>query len=244
MQYDRPLLTGRLIKRYKRFLADIMLDNGQQITAHCANTGSMKHCGAEGDRVWVYDSQNPQRKLPYSWEWVEVAQTYKACINTARANQLVEEALRQNLIPELAGPYQIQREPKVADGRLDFLLTDAENNKSIYIEVKSVTLLDDLINKTGVGSFPDAVTERGLKHLRRLLDLKQQGNRAVLLFCVPHEGISSVRTAHEIDLKYAEMLRTVYAEGVEVLAYRVKFSEQPHQMHLCTPLTVSLTFKE
>lgn len=244
MQYDRPLLTGRLIKRYKRFLADIVLDNGQHITAHCANTGSMKNCGIEGDRVWVYDSQNPKRKLQYSWEWVEVAQSYKACINTARANQLVEEALRQQLIPELAGPYQIQREPKVADGRLDFLLTDSENNKSIYIEVKSVTLLDDLANKTGIGSFPDAVTERGLKHLLRLLELKQQGNRAVLLFCVPHEGISSVRAAHEIDIKYAEMLSTVYAQGIEVLAYRVEFGERPETMRLVTPLRVSLNFKE
>lgn len=244
MQYDRPLLTGRLIKRYKRFLADIRLDNGQEITAHCANTGSMKNCGVAGDRVWVYDSQNPQRKLPYSWEWVEVAQQYKVCINTARANQLVEEALRQNAIPELAGPYQIQREPKVEDGRLDFLLTDLENNKSIYIEVKSVTLLDDLVNKTGVGSFPDAVTERGLKHLQRLSALKQQGYRAVLLFCVPHEGVSSVRAAHEIDIKYAEMLRTVYAEGVEVLAYRVEFGKRPETMRLVTPLSVSLNFKE
>ena len=235
MKYDEALVSGRLLRRYKRFLADIRLDDGQEVTAHCPNTGSMKHCADADSRVWLWDSHNPKRKYQLTWEWVEVDGQFRACVNTARANQLAEEALKDGVISELAGDYDIRREPKVADGRLDFLLSaQQKGDADIYVEVKSVTLLSE--ETAGLGTFPDAVTERGLKHLRRLQALKEEGYRAVLLFCVPHEGIERVQAAADIDPKYAAALAEVAAAGVEVLAYRVTFSEW--DMTLTTPLPV------
>jgi len=237
MNYDAPLVSGRLLRRYKRFLADICLDDGTEVTAHCPNTGSMKHCADADSRVWLWDSNNPKRKYQLTWEWVEVDGQFRACVNTARANQLVEEALQKGVISELAGDYQIHREPKVDDGRLDFLLYEQDSGEAaVYIEVKSVTLLSE--QEPGLGSFPDAVTERGLKHLRRLQALKEEGYRAVLLFCVPHEGIERVQAAADIDPAYAAALTEVAAAGVEVLAYRVTFSQRG--MALDTPLPVLL----
>jgi len=247
MQYDGPLVGGRLIKRYKRFLADIVLDSGEEITAHCPNTGSMKHCAEPGSRVWLWDSlpsgAAAKRKYRYSWEWVEIAGRYKACINTARPNQLVAEALAAGNITELAGDFQIQPEPKVADGRLDFLL-QAETS-AVYVEVKSVTLLDypqpeHPDASDGWGSFPDAVTARGLKHLRRLAELRQQGYRAVLLFCVPHEGIARVRPARAIDPAYAAALAEVVEQGVEVLAYQAQFYADERGLELGKRLPVDI----
>jgi len=236
MEYERPLLTGKLVQRYKRFLADIELDTpveraGDVVTAHCANTGSMTNCKDEGARVWLFDSQNPKRKLPLSWEWVEVEGQYKACINTARANQLVKEALLANTIKEInvASEACLKSEPKVDEGRLDFLLSNEKTSQQTYIEVKSVTLLgkgSDNPNEKNIGYFPDAVTSRGLKHLEVLQRLKEEGHRSVLFFCVPHEGIKQVGVAEHIDPAYAKKLREVMAVGVEVLAYQVKFKEQ------------------
>jgi sugar fermentation stimulation protein A len=222
VQYELPLIEGRLIKRYKRFLADIRLADGSEITVHCPNTGSMKRCAEPDSRVWLSDSANPKRKYQFTWEWVEVDEKYKACVNTARPNRLVEEALLARSIPQFTGDYQVVREPKVEDGRLDFRLdfAPAEGQTPTYIEVKSVTLLEQ---DNGLGCFPDAVTARGLKHLQRLLVLHQEGHRAVLLFCVPHEGIQRVRAADHIDPAYAKALSEVVKQGVEVLAYSVKF---------------------
>lgn len=228
MYYDAPLVSGRLLRRYKRFLADVRLQDGSEITVHCPNTGSMKHCADPDSRVWLWDSANPKRKYSFTWEWVEVDGRYRACVNTARANQLVAEALENGVITELAGAYRLQREPKVADGRLDFLLQTKEEEADVYIEVKSVTLLSE--TEPGLGSFPDAVTERGLKHLRRLQALNEEGFRAVLLFCVPHEGIERVQAAADIDPAYAQALTEVAAAGVEVLAYRVRFEQWGMQL--------------
>lgn len=235
MIYDAPLVSGRLLRRYKRFLADIVLDDGREVTAHCPNTGSMKHCADPDSRVWLWDSHNPKRKYQLTWEWVEVDGKYRACVNTARANALVAEALEAQRIPELAGNYQIKREPKVADGRLDFLLEE-DGAARVYVEVKSVTLLSE--SEPGLGRFPDAVTERGLKHLRRLQALKEQGYRAVLLFCVPHEGIERVQAAADIDPAYASALKEVADAGVEVMAWRVRFDQW--QMAVDQPLPVIL----
>jgi len=224
MKYPQALIPATLIKRYKRFLADVELADGEQITVHCPNTGSMKNCAEPGWPVWLSDSNNPKRKYRYSWEWVAVQGRFKACINTTRANQLVAEALAGQHIAELTGYGDIQPEPKVEDGRLDFLLQpDNADVPAAYVEVKSVTLLEQ---EAGLGCFPDAVTERGLKHLKRLLALHQQGYRAVLCFCVCHEGIERLRPADHIDPQYAATLREVVAQGVEVLAYRVAFAEQ------------------
>lgn len=245
MNYDLPLIEATLIKRYKRFLADVRLADGEEITVHCPNTGSMKNCAEPGWPVWLSDSQNPKRKYRYSWEWVGVQQQFKACVNTARANQLVAEALEQQVITELSDYQRIQSEPKVEDGRLDFLLHQDDGNDDpatkAYVEVKTVTLLDSQEDgqQAGSGSFPDAVTDRGLKHLKRLLALHQQGYRAVLLFCVAHEGIQCVRPADEVDAKYGAALREVMAQGVEVLAYRVHFDDQGMQITDSVPLNLA-----
>jgi sugar fermentation stimulation protein A len=236
MIYDAPLVSGRLLRRYKRFLADIVLDDGREVTAHCPNTGSMKHCADPDSRVWLWDSHNPKRKYQLTWEWVEVDGQYRACVNTARANALVAEALERGEIAELRDYAQIRREPKVEDGRLDFLLTQ-DDGADAYVEVKSVTLLSN--SEAGLGQFPDAVTERGLKHLRRLQALKEQGHRAVLLFCVPHEGIERVQAAAAIDPAYARALDEVAAAGVEVLAYRVSFSEWGMQLDQAIPVLLN-----
>jgi sugar fermentation stimulation protein A len=254
MEYERPLLTGTLLQRYKRFLSDIELTSpaeraGEIVVAHCANTGSMTNCKDAGAKVWLFDSQNPKRKLPLSWEWVEVEGQYKACINTARANQLVKEALLANNIKEvnvLSAEY-LKAEPKVDEGRLDFLISSDTSNVLTYVEVKSVTLLgnqhqerhlESNLVKDNIGYFPDAVTSRGLKHLEVLKRLKAEGQRSILFFCVPHEGIQQVRVAEHVDPVYAEKLREVMAAGVEVLAYQVEF--KPQGMVIKTPLKFSI----
>ena len=217
------LTPARLIKRYKRFLADVVLDSGEEITVHCPNTGSMKNCGEAGDRVWLSFSDNPKRKYSYTWELVAVGRdrlgnkTHVACINTSRANQLVELALKSKTITELIDYPNWKREVKYGEenSRIDFLLThDSASQPSLYpdvfLEVKSVTLgLDD----EGLGAFPDAVSKRGTKHLRELMAVKQQGHRAVLLFCVCHTGIKRVIPAVDIDPVYAQTLKEASDQG-------------------------------
>jgi sugar fermentation stimulation protein A len=251
MKYELPLIPATLVKRYKRFLADVILADGSEITVHCPNTGSMKRCAEPGSRVWLSDSQNPKRKYRYTWEWVEIDGQYRACVNTARPNQLVKEALEQRRVPGLTLWDELLPEPKVEDGRLDFCLLD-ENGHRCWIEVKSMTLLeqvwpepeqlgtDSQVLNTGLGCFPDAVTERGRKHLKRLEAFKAEGDRAVMLFCVPHEGIQRVTVAHHIDVKYAQVLREVMANGVEVMAAQVMFAEDDSGMWISGLLPVEL----
>ncbi|WPP00613.1 DNA/RNA nuclease SfsA [Pseudomonas sp. HR96] len=212
------LEEARLIKRYKRFLADIELASGEQITIHCPNTGSMFNCMLEGGKVWFSRSSDPKRKLPGTWEIAETPQGRLACVNTGRANALVEEALRAERIAELAGFHGLRREVAYGEerSRIDFLLEYPEG--PAYVEVKSVTLG---FADSAVAAFPDAVTQRGAKHLRELASLARQGIRAVQLYCVNLSGVSAVRTADEIDWAYSDALRAAVAEGVEVLAYGV-----------------------
>lgn len=216
MQFDPQLEEGRLIKRYKRFLADIECSDGSVITAHCANTGSMKNCMAAGARVWFSRNDDPKRKLKASWELVETPHGRIACINTGRANRLVEEALVNGAITELAGFSTLRREVKygVENSRADFCLMFA--TEPVFVEVKSVTLG---FAESDIAAFPDAVTVRGTKHLRELSALSASGQRAVLIYCVNLTGISAVRAAEEIDPDYAAALAEAKAAGVEVLAY-------------------------
>lgn len=235
MQFDPPLEEGRLLRRYKRFLADIETASGEQLTIHCANTGSMLNCMSEGCRVWFSRSNDPKRKLPGSWEISETPQGRLACINTARANALVEEALRDGVIRELAGFTALRREVRygVENSRADFRLEYAEG--PAYVEVKNVTLgFDD----TSVAAFPDAVTERGTKHLRELAALARAGVRTLQLYCVTLSGVSAVRAAGEIDPAYAAGLREAKAAGVEVLAYAAQIS--PGGIHLQRRIEVLL----
>ncbi|WP_265534883.1 DNA/RNA nuclease SfsA [Pseudomonas saponiphila] len=223
MRFDPALEQGRLLRRYKRFLADIETATGELLTIHCPNTGSMFNCMVEGGQVWFSRSNDPKRKLPGTWEISETPQGRLACVNTGRANGLVEEALRAGLISELEGFTGLKREVPYGqeNSRIDFRL-DYPHGQA-YVEVKSVTLGFD---GSPVAAFPDAVTQRGAKHLRELASLAREGVRAVLLYCVNLSGIEAVRPAEEIDPGYAAALREAVAAGVEVLAYGVRLTAQ------------------
>lgn len=212
-----PLVSATLVRRYKRFLADIRLEDGSELTVHCPNTGSMKNCGEPGSRVWVVLQQRPGRKLPGTWELVETAPGELACIHSARANTVIDQALNEGLISPLADYTQVRREVSLKPGgsRFDFLLTG--ENDTCVLEVKSVTLAVG----GGIGAFPDAVSLRGQKHLRELTALAQTGQRASLLFCVMHSGIQKVVPADDIDPVYGQLLREAIAAGVQVLAWSV-----------------------
>lgn len=216
--FDRPLLGGTLIRRYKRFLADIALDDGRELTVHCPNTGSMKNCAEVGSRVWVDLHQRPGRKLPGTWELVETAPGQLACVHSVKANAVITAALSEGLITPLVGYPVIRREVTLVPGasRFDFLLSNTE--ESCVVEVKSVTLALG----GGEGAFPDAVSVRGQKHLRELISLAQAGQRCCLLFCVMHSGINRVRPADEIDPVYGALLRQARRVGVRVLAWSVR----------------------
>lgn len=214
MKFAPALSSGRLIRRYKRFLADIELADGTITTIHCPNTGSMRHCGEPGDRIWYSWSDNPKRKYPGTWELVENQQGQLICINTGRANALVAEAISEQCIPSLTGYHHMQREVTygVERSRADLVLSEGPKPDA-YIEVKSVTLLEE-----GQGFFPDAVTQRGQKHLRELIYMRQQGYRAVLIFALLHNGIQDVQAAAHIDADYAQLLTAAKQAGVEVIA--------------------------
>lgn len=233
MRYPEPLEEGRLLRRYKRFLADIETRQGEQLCIHCPNTGSMLNCMEEGGRVWFQRSNSPRRKLPGTWEISQTPQGRLACVNTARANPLVEEALLAGVIPELAGLTGLRREVRYGqeNSRVDFCLDYPSG--TAFVEVKSVTLgFED----TAVAAFPDAPTLRGARHLRELAVLARQGIRAVQLFCVNLSGIEAVRPAAEIDPAYAQALREAITAGVEVLAYGAELS--PEEIRLTRRLEV------
>ena len=212
--------AAKLLKRYKRFLADIEFTNGEETTIHCANTGAMKGCAEPGDTVWYSTSTNAKRKYPFSWEITQSQDQHFICVNTLRANQLVEEALHKGVISELAGFNSLQREVKYGseNSRVDFLAR-YDGAPDTYIEVKSVTLLEQ-----GHGYFPDAVTTRGQKHLRELIEMTAQGHRAVLLFAVLHSGINEISVASHIDPTYAQLLKEAAQAGVEIISYKANFS--------------------
>jgi sugar fermentation stimulation protein A len=229
MKFDLPLVEGQLIRRYKRFLADIRLPDGQELTAHCANTGAMTGCAPEGARVWLSRSDNAKRKYPYSWQLVEVASGALACINTSLTNKLVAEALAEGKIAELVGYDICQSEVRYGDerSRIDFLLSHSEphhpsSSPPAYVEVKHVTLS----LQPGLGSFPDAVTKRGQKHLRELMQQVQQGYRAVLVFIIMRTDVTLVKPEDAIDRDYGQLLRQAVAQGVEVIAYATDISPQ------------------
>jgi sugar fermentation stimulation protein A len=233
MQFDPPLEEGRLLQRYKRFLADIETLDGEQLTIHCPNTGSMLNCMRPGGRIWFSRSGDPKRKLPGTWELAETPQGRLACINTARANALVEEALRAGRINELAGFSSLRREVRFGqeNSRVDFVLECATG--PVFVEVKSVTLG---FADSAVAAFPDARSERASKHLRELARLAREGVRAMQLYCVNLSGIDAVRPAAEIDPPYARALNEARAAGVEVLAYGCELS--PTGIALLKPLPV------
>jgi sugar fermentation stimulation protein A len=225
-----------LLRRYKRFLADVHLPDGQMITLHCPNTGSMKNCVVENAPCWYSVSDNPKRKYPHTLEVVTTPGGHLAGINTGRANHLVEAALAVGVIAELQGYRELRREVVYGTerSRIDFLLTGAADSRPCYVEVKSVTLMED----DGQGLFPDAVSDRGSKHLRELMAMVQQGYRAVLLFCVQHTGIRWVEPADAIDPLYGRLLREAIAAGVEVLAYQATINPAAGKLVLAKKIPV------
>ena len=214
MQFEHPLHYAKLIKRYKRFLTDIELPDGEVITIHCPNTGSMRGCLDDVARVWYWDSGNPNRKYRHTLELVETNNGHLIGVNTGRANSLVKEALTAKTFDFLAHKdFRSEVKYGSENSRIDFLLEN-ESGRT-WVEVKSVTLLESALGD-GKGYFPDAVSTRGTKHLRELMTQVQQGDRAILLFCVQHTGIETVSVADHIDTVYAETLAEAISAGVEI----------------------------
>jgi len=213
MILPNPLFHGTLIRRYKRFLADVELDDGSQVTAHTPNTGSMLGCALPGSRVVLSLSGNPSRKYPHSWELVHTDGVWVG-INTLLPNRLAREGIENGTIAELAGYQAIRAEVPYGEGsRIDLLLSGILGK--CYVEVKNVTLVEG-----GCALFPDAVTTRGQKHLRELMEVVRQGHRGVNLFVVQRADGNSVSPADAIDPAYGALLREASQAGVELLAYR------------------------
>ena len=231
MIFRAPLVPGRLLKRYKRFLADVERPGGEVLTVHCPNTGAMTGCSRPGSAVWLSDSANARRKYRYTLEIV-VSGSHRVCVNTARANRLVREGLESGAVPPLSGYSEIRREPPVpgGSGRFDFLLEDPRKGRC-YVEVKSLTLALD----GGCGAFPDAVSERALRHVRALRRCRGEcAERAVLFFCVMHTGVRFATTADAIQPAYGEAVREAMDAGVEVYAWGSAIGTEG--MHLTSEL--------
>ena len=231
MLYKKALVEGRLIRRYKLFLADIQLESGV-ITAACPNTGSLMGCCEPGSRVWLSEHDSATRKYRHTWELVQVGRTMVG-INTGLPNALVAEAIGNGVIGELTGYSNVRREVAFGEerSRVDIVLEDGER-PPCYVEVKNVTAA---ANK-GVALFPDCVSERGSKHLRELMRLKAHGLRPVQLYCVQRGDVNEVRPADGIDHEYGRTLREAIAAGVEVLAYRAKVT--PTEIRLAERIPV------
>lgn len=232
-----------LLRRYKRFLSDVRLPNGELLTLHCPNTGSMKNCVLADTPCWYSASANTKRKYPHTLEVVTAPGGHLAGVNTGRANILVQAAIAAGVIEELRGYASVRREVIYGEekSRIDFLLDDSSDDpRPCYVEVKSVTLME----APGQGMFPDAVSDRGSKHLRELTAMVQQGYRAVLLFCVQHTGIKWVEPADAIDPVYGKHLRDAVAMGVEVLAYQARIDPVAGDIALVNKLPVQIAIQD
>ena len=240
MRFGPPLDSVTLLRRYKRFLADVRRADGSEITIHCPNTGSMKNCVLPGveQPALMSDSGNSKRKYRHTLEALQVAHGHWAGVNTSRTNALVEEAVRAGRIPELSPHTGVEREVTFGDSRFDLALGERQQPHT-FIEVKNVTLgpgPDD--PDDGIIAFPDSVTTRGQKHLQTLMQVVEQGHRAVLFFCVQYTGATAARPADEVDARYGALLRMALAQGVEVMAWRVSLSEKAFVLENSLPLSI------
>ena len=233
MKFENKLIPARIIKRYKRFLADVVLDNsGETVTAHVPNTGSMTNCWAEGWPVLLSESNNPKRKLKYTLEMTFNGKTWIG-VNTGNANKLAEEAVKSGLITELNPNDSIKREVKYGkNSRIDLLIV--LNKVNCYVEVKNVTLNSD----QDLAIFPDAVTERGQKHIDELTEMMKQGHKAVFLFIVQREDVNRFEPAWTIDPVYSKKLQIAQKMGLQVLAYQCKLS--PDEIRITHPIPVDI----
>ena len=224
-QFHTPLLKGTLVKRYKRFFADVTLDNGDLITAHNPNTGKMTGCAEPGFTAWVQPNSDPKRKLKYTLEMVQNKDMEWIGVNTHRANSIVKDALQRGLISEITDVASISPEVKYGEenSKIDFLITHTDQTQT-YLEVKSVTLKNP---ESTQGYFPDTISTRAHKHCRELTTLKQSTTaRTIMLYLVQHSGIQSVSPATHIDPKYTECVNIASDAGVEFLVYNCTMSEE------------------
>jgi sugar fermentation stimulation protein A len=218
MIFPNKLIHGHLIKRYKRFLADIKLDNNTEITAHCTNSGTMKSCLENGAEVYLTPVNDPKRKTKFTWEMIKINGDWVG-INTGNPNKLAFDAISAGTIPELAGYTNVKREVKFGDSRFDVF---AENdNEKCFIEVKNVSLKEGRY-----ALFPDAVTTRGQKHLKTLMEVKATGMRAVMLYIIQRSDVEIFAPAKEIDPQYATLLKQAVAAGVEVIPMQAKVTPE------------------
>ena len=228
MKFENDLITGKLIRRYKRFLADVLLDDGREVIAHCTNSGSMLSCLEEGAEVRLSPVDDPKRKTRFTWEMISIGGQWVG-INTSHPNALAHEWVAAGLIPGLEGLSGLRREVKWEDSRFD--LYGEDDGKGCFIEVKNVSL------KVGdIALFPDAVTERGRKHLNTLVRVKQSGLRAVMLYVVQRMDVKAFGPARDIDPAYSKALEKAMSEGVEVFAAQARVSPEEIAFHQLLPL--------
>lgn len=231
MRFATELIEGKLLRRYQRFLADVELDDGSVVVAHCPNTGSMKTCLEPGTRAWLTRAR-PGRKLGFTWEVAERGDT-RIYVHPAGANGLVAEAITEGVVDELSGYPTLRREVRYGkDSRIDLLLERGEER--CYVEVKNATLRFDRDR----AAFPDAVTARGKKHLEELMRVVREGHRGVVFFCVGRTDCTSFEPADGIDPAYGATLRAALAEGVEALAYRVSIDRRQVRITQRLPLRI------
>ncbi|MCK5688176.1 DNA/RNA nuclease SfsA [Myxococcota bacterium] len=232
MRFEQTLLEGTLLRRYKRFLADIKLDSGEEITAHCANPGSMTGLDEPGSRVLLSIKDDPRRKFKHQLEIVYSGQT-PVGIHTGRPNSIVAEAIGGAKIKELAGYATMRREvPYGRNSRIDILL-EGNGLRSCYVEVKSVTLA-----KEEIALFPDSITERGTRHLGELVNIVREGHRAMVIFLAQRGDVNIFRPAEEIDPEFTQALVDAKARGVEILCYRASVTKDGIELE--QPLPVEL----
>ena len=223
------LIPGTLVKRYKRFLADVKLETGEMVTAHCPNTGSMRGCAEPGRTVYLSSHNNPKRKYKYTWQLIAMP-TSLVGVNTQVPNQLVYQSIDQKLIPELVGYQSILREAKIGEHtRIDLMLTDG-GGKRCYVEIKNCTL----VSKT-IAQFPDAVTSRGLKHLIELENLAEAGHRCMMFYFIQRMDAQVFKPADHIDPAYGRRLRQALKKGIEVVAYDVRINLQGIELNQKIP---------
>ena len=229
MIFPSPLQKATLVKRYKRFLADVITDKGEEITVHCPNTGSMRGCSTPGSKVMLSTSPNLKRKYPQGLEMVQNGDTWVG-INTMLTNGIVAEAIMDGRVKELLNIENLTREVKTSkSSRLDLLLERGE--EKIYVEIKNCSLVED-----GWAMFPDAVTARGTKHLHELASLVEQGHQGVLFFCIQRNDADKFRPAAHIDPLYAKTLSEVARKGVQILAYQAEVTPEAIEISKAIPI--------
>jgi sugar fermentation stimulation protein A len=235
MRFPSPLIRGRLVRRYKRFLADVMLDDGETVTASCPNTGSMVGLTEPGSVVWLSASDSPTRKYRHTWEMVEADLGQGATlvgINTARPNALLAEAIGAGRIQGLAGYPELRREVKYGQNSRIDILHDCASKGLCYVEIKNVHMM----RRAGFAEFPDSVTERGAKHLFELAAMVREGHRAVMMFLIQRGDATSFDLARDIDPAYGQAFDAARAAGVEMLAYRCRLTPEEIVVESAVPV--------